>query len=229
MIAFSHQDPTTLSAANRASAWRFAGVDSTGRIESFFDAISYQKGGSVIRMLRAFLNNQRVADEQYGLRRSLLQVRKSLTTSRVPLPYPLSSLSPLLLSTTLHAVSWHHFWSRCYLLLLNNQCGADEQYNLRRSLLQVCTTLTKFLFSPFPVLEGRFCDLQATCLYRQPAHSSQADCNLLHPPALLLSYLCLSQQQCQSQVCQEKLGMCSASVGPPDGLLLSNMLGERDA
>ena len=51
-----------------------AGVDSVGRIESFFDAISYQKGGSVIRMLRAFLNNQRVGDEQYGLRRSLLQV-----------------------------------------------------------------------------------------------------------------------------------------------------------
>lgn len=51
-----------------------AGVDSVGRIESFFDAISYQKGGSVIRMLRAFLNNQRLSDEQYGLRRSLLQV-----------------------------------------------------------------------------------------------------------------------------------------------------------
>ena len=67
-----------------------AGVDSTGRIESFFDAISYQKGGSVIRMLRAFLNNQRVADEQYGLRRSLLRVITDLIPSPLPpSPHPL--------------------------------------------------------------------------------------------------------------------------------------------
>ena len=51
-----------------------AGVDSIGRVESFFDAISYQKGGSVIRMIRAFLNNHRISAEPYGLRRSLLQV-----------------------------------------------------------------------------------------------------------------------------------------------------------
>ena len=50
------------------------GVDSIGRVESFFDAISYQKGGSVIRMMRAYLNNRRIRQEQYGLRRSLLQV-----------------------------------------------------------------------------------------------------------------------------------------------------------
>lgn len=60
--------------SNKVWSGLHAGVDSVGRIESFFDAISYQKGGSVIRMLRAFLNNQRVGDEQYGLRRSLLQV-----------------------------------------------------------------------------------------------------------------------------------------------------------
>ena len=51
-----------------------AGVDSIGRVESFFDAISYQKGGSIVRMMRAFLNNRRISQEQYGLRRSLLQV-----------------------------------------------------------------------------------------------------------------------------------------------------------
>lgn len=51
-----------------------AGVDSIGRVESFFDAISYQKGGSIIRMIRAFLNNRRISQEQFGLRRSLLQV-----------------------------------------------------------------------------------------------------------------------------------------------------------
>ena len=51
-----------------------AGVDSIGRVESFFDAISYQKGGSVIRMMRAYLNSRRIGEEQYGLRRSLLQV-----------------------------------------------------------------------------------------------------------------------------------------------------------
>ena len=50
------------------------GVDSTGRVESFFDSISYNKGGSVLRMMRAYLNNRRISDEQYGLRRSLLQV-----------------------------------------------------------------------------------------------------------------------------------------------------------
>ena len=52
----------------------YPGVDSTGRVESFFDAISYQKGGSIIRMMRAYLNNRRIDDETYGLRRSLLQV-----------------------------------------------------------------------------------------------------------------------------------------------------------
>ena len=51
-----------------------AGVDSIGRVESFFDAISYQKGGSIVRMMRAFLNNRRISQERYGLRRSLLQV-----------------------------------------------------------------------------------------------------------------------------------------------------------
>ena len=51
-----------------------AGVDSIGRVESFFDAISYQKGGSIVRMMRAFLNNHRINKEPYGLRRSLLQV-----------------------------------------------------------------------------------------------------------------------------------------------------------
>ena len=51
-----------------------AGVDSTGRVESFFDSISYNKGGSILRMMRAFLNNRRIGDEPYGLRRSLLQV-----------------------------------------------------------------------------------------------------------------------------------------------------------
>ncbi|KAL0050168.1 hypothetical protein WJX82_005668 [Trebouxia sp. C0006] len=49
------------------------GVDSTGRVESFFDSISYNKGGSILRMMRAFLNNRRIGDEPYGLRRSLLQ------------------------------------------------------------------------------------------------------------------------------------------------------------
>ena len=49
-----------------------AGMDTAERVEAMFDDISYDKGGSVLRMLRAYLN--RDADPKPLLRRSLLQV-----------------------------------------------------------------------------------------------------------------------------------------------------------
>lgn len=49
------------------------GVDSTGVIEYFFDGISYQKGGAVLHMIRAYLNRDQLGANQYGLRRRLLQ------------------------------------------------------------------------------------------------------------------------------------------------------------
>ena len=53
------------------------GVDSTGVIEYFFDGISYQKGGAVLHMIRAYLNRDQLGANQYGLRRRLLQVSSS--------------------------------------------------------------------------------------------------------------------------------------------------------
>ena len=47
-------------------------MDTSEKIEAMFDPISYEKGGSVLRMLRAYL--AREADKQPLLRRSLLQV-----------------------------------------------------------------------------------------------------------------------------------------------------------
>ena len=35
-----------------------AGIDNNDRIESFFDNVSYQKGGAVLRMLRAWLTRR---------------------------------------------------------------------------------------------------------------------------------------------------------------------------
>jgi hypothetical protein len=34
------------------------GIDNNDRIESFFDNVSYQKGGAVLRMLRAWLTRR---------------------------------------------------------------------------------------------------------------------------------------------------------------------------
>ena len=48
-----------------------AGMDTAERVEAMFDSISYDKGGSVLRMLRAYLN--RVSDPKPLLRRSLAQ------------------------------------------------------------------------------------------------------------------------------------------------------------
>lgn len=47
-------------------------MDTAERVEAMFDGISYDKGGSVLRMLRAYLN--RLQDPPPPLRRSLLQV-----------------------------------------------------------------------------------------------------------------------------------------------------------
>ena len=47
-------------------------MDTAERVEAMFDGISYDKGGSVLRMLRAYLN--RLKDPMPQLRRSLLQV-----------------------------------------------------------------------------------------------------------------------------------------------------------
>ena len=48
-------------------------MDTDEKIEAMFDGISYDKGGSVLRMLRAYL--ERNTDPQPLLRRSLLQVQ----------------------------------------------------------------------------------------------------------------------------------------------------------
>ena len=56
----------------RQSPLLAAGMDTSEKIEAMFDPISYEKGGSVLRMLRAYL--ARNADKQPLLRRSLLQV-----------------------------------------------------------------------------------------------------------------------------------------------------------
>lgn len=50
-----------------------AGASAPDEIEALFDAVSYQKGAAVLRMLRAYL--LRDASAQPQLRRSLLQVR----------------------------------------------------------------------------------------------------------------------------------------------------------
>lgn len=50
-------------------------MDTAERVEAMFDGISYDKGGSVLRMLRAYLN--RLRDPMPPLRRALLQVTPS--------------------------------------------------------------------------------------------------------------------------------------------------------
>ena len=50
-------------------------MDTAERVEAMFDGISYDKGGSVLRMLRAYLN--RLQDPMPPLRRALLQVTPS--------------------------------------------------------------------------------------------------------------------------------------------------------
>lgn len=49
-----------------------AGMDTAEKVEGMFDSISYDKGGSVLRMLRAYLN--RLTSPMPLLRRALLQV-----------------------------------------------------------------------------------------------------------------------------------------------------------
>lgn len=48
-------------------------MDTAERVEAMFDAISYEKGGSVLRMLRAYLGRNGPGAIPW-LRRSLLQV-----------------------------------------------------------------------------------------------------------------------------------------------------------
>lgn len=59
-------------------AWVIAAsLDSMGAPAGFFDGIEYQKGGSVMRMLRAYLNRDRVPAAQLAYTaggRKLLQV-----------------------------------------------------------------------------------------------------------------------------------------------------------
>ncbi len=43
---------------NSSLAGLSAGIDNDDHIESFFDGISYQKGGAVLRMLRAWLTRR---------------------------------------------------------------------------------------------------------------------------------------------------------------------------
>ena len=47
-------------------------MDTAEKVEAMFDGISYDKGGSVLRMLRAYLN--RLSQDKPPLRRSILQV-----------------------------------------------------------------------------------------------------------------------------------------------------------
>ncbi len=52
---------------------RAAGVDRPDQIEALFDAVSYQKGAAVLRMLRAYLLRDAAAPPL--LRRVLLRAR----------------------------------------------------------------------------------------------------------------------------------------------------------
>jgi hypothetical protein len=56
-------------------------MDTAEKVEAMFDPISYDKGGSVLRMLRAYLN--RVSDPKPLLRRSLSQARLSAAAKRL--------------------------------------------------------------------------------------------------------------------------------------------------
>lgn len=53
------------------------GVETTDQVEAMFDSITYDKGASVLRMLRAYLTRDLVP--QPLLRRALLQVRNLAT------------------------------------------------------------------------------------------------------------------------------------------------------
>ena len=55
--------------------WMTAGIDNNDRIESFFDGISYQKGGAVLRMLRAWLTRR---DDRSHSWTRLMRRRRSL-------------------------------------------------------------------------------------------------------------------------------------------------------
>ena len=62
-----------------------AGIDNNDHIESFFDGISYQKGGAVLRMLRAWLTRR---DDRAGaqprLRCALCSLVRRVDTLRRP-------------------------------------------------------------------------------------------------------------------------------------------------
>lgn len=52
-------------------------LDELSAPDAFFDDIEYQKGGNVLRMLRAYLNHERIAPEELAYAsggRKLLQV-----------------------------------------------------------------------------------------------------------------------------------------------------------
>lgn len=52
---------------------RCAGVETTDQVEAMFDPITYDKGASVLRMLRAYLTRE-LRPQPLLRRRSLLQV-----------------------------------------------------------------------------------------------------------------------------------------------------------
>jgi hypothetical protein len=56
-----------------------AGVETTEQVEAMFDGITYDKGASVLRMLRAYLTRD-LKPQPLVRRRSLLQVRGMLIT-----------------------------------------------------------------------------------------------------------------------------------------------------